>query len=276
VLDNSQPAREPQVRGYRAPALEKGLDILELLAGEPQGLSQNQIGRKLGRSVSEIFRMLTALERRGYILRKRPDDVYRLTMRLFELAHRHPPTERLLAEALPVMHHLAERVEAACHLAVYHDRRLLIIARVESPAPVGYAVRLGAQFPLANRASGRVLLAFQPSEIRQRWLKDMAETEAGPVDPGLLSRRLDAIRARGFERSASDTVPGVTDFSSPILDRTGFAIAALTVPYLALRGSRPDFRAISADVADAANRISELLGGGAVTAPGRSGDDVPG
>ena len=43
---------------YSAPALEKGLDILELLSKQEAGLTQSEISRALGRSVSEIFRML--------------------------------------------------------------------------------------------------------------------------------------------------------------------------------------------------------------------------
>jgi len=53
---------------YTAPALEKGLDILELLAGEGGGLLQNAIAQRLSRSATELFRMLSVLERRGYVL----------------------------------------------------------------------------------------------------------------------------------------------------------------------------------------------------------------
>jgi DNA-binding IclR family transcriptional regulator len=52
---------------YPVPALEKGLDLLEFLSaqGVPQSLAD--LARGLGRSASEIFRMLNCLERRGYI-----------------------------------------------------------------------------------------------------------------------------------------------------------------------------------------------------------------
>ncbi len=43
-------------KDYTAPALEKGLDILELLAVSPIGLSQAEIATKLKRSVNEIYR----------------------------------------------------------------------------------------------------------------------------------------------------------------------------------------------------------------------------
>ena len=63
----SLPIRSPSAARYAAPALEKGLDILEAFASEPAGLTGSEVARRLGRSVGEIFRMLVCLERRGYI-----------------------------------------------------------------------------------------------------------------------------------------------------------------------------------------------------------------
>ena len=50
---------------YTTPALEKGLDILELFASTSDELSKREVARRLGRTVSEIFRMLVCLEERG-------------------------------------------------------------------------------------------------------------------------------------------------------------------------------------------------------------------
>ena len=46
------------MRTYAVPALEKGLDLFEALAGQPEPRSQSDLARALGRSPSEIFRML--------------------------------------------------------------------------------------------------------------------------------------------------------------------------------------------------------------------------
>ena len=63
---------------YRAPALDKGLDILELLAGTEDGLSQAEIAKSLDRSPNEIYRMLDRLVRRAYV-RRTSADRYELT-----------------------------------------------------------------------------------------------------------------------------------------------------------------------------------------------------
>ena len=46
---------------YTAPALEKGLDILELLASVSEALTHSEIASRLGRTLTEVFRMLVCL-----------------------------------------------------------------------------------------------------------------------------------------------------------------------------------------------------------------------
>jgi len=46
---------------YTAPALEKGLDILELLASVSEALTHSEIASRLGRTITEVFRMLVCL-----------------------------------------------------------------------------------------------------------------------------------------------------------------------------------------------------------------------
>ena len=102
-------------------------------------------------------------------------------------------TERLVATALPVMRDLAGAIGQSCHLAVHDDGRILVLCRVESPQPWGLTVRVGAAYAMTANASGRVLLAFQPPDIRARWL---ARARAREGDSGTGGRG-----SRGSPRS---------------------------------------------------------------------------
>lgn len=217
---------------YGAPALEKGLDILELLAGESQGLTQARIAERLGRSVGEIFRMLIALEQRRYIALKRPEDHYVLTLKLFEISHRHPPTKRLIDEALPLLHEIARETEQSCHLAVHRDGAILIIAQVDTPGSVNFAVRLGSHFDLVNTASGRILLAFQSPDERGRMLANRRSRGAEEYDEQALEPVLSAVRERGYVEMASTTHRGIRNLGYPVFDFSGAAIAALSMPFM--------------------------------------------
>ena len=246
--------------GYSAPALEKGLDIVELLAEEESGLVQNEIAQRLGRSVGQIFRMLEVLEKRGYIRRSGRDGRYRLTLRLFELGHRHPPVRRLLAAALPELHQLADTTGQSVHMSVYHDSRLLVVAQVDGFRAMGFSVRLGAHFPFRpDRVSARVITAFQEAGRRERLLAELA-AGMGKAERTALERVLAKIRKDGFVAAPSDTVTGVVDLCHPILDANGAAVAGMTVPYVRMRDNPAPQVETQRAAAATAGRISAALG----------------
>ena len=102
---------------YRAPALEKGLDILELLVAEHSDLSLSNIAQKLGRSTGELFRMIQVLERRGFVEQSRESGAYRLSGRLLSLGMDQPMVKTLVEIALPHMRQLSLEIGQSCHLA---------------------------------------------------------------------------------------------------------------------------------------------------------------
>lgn len=237
---------------YQAPALKKGLEILELLASADHALTMSDISIALGRSVGEIFRMLQVLEEHRYIARD--DDGYRLTNRLFALGMGRPPVRDLTVTALPVMQGLARATGQSCHLAVASGAEMVVIAGVEAPGLSGFAVRVGYRRPLHRSNSGRVLLAFQTAAVRAAMIEDV---RAGGGDPdAALIQTLDALKVEGDAVTPSPMLDGITDLSAPVLEHDA-ARAALTVPYVAGRAARvtlPECRALLRDAVRAISR----------------------
>lgn len=230
---SSQQAPESQVGdkvSYATPALEKGLDILELLAHERNGLTKSQIARALNRTVSEIFRMLICLQQRGYIVETERDS-YVLSLRLFQLVQEHPPTERLLAEALPRMHLLADKSHQSCHLGVLESGRVVILAQTNAPVSVGLYVKEGSTIDLMEAATGQVILAYMPREHRKKILHEWQRETGKKVVAGL-NAHLERIRSRGYEKRLSYQVKGVTNISVPIMGEGNRIVAALTIPFI--------------------------------------------
>jgi len=255
-------APSPTTGRYRAPALEKGLDILEQLASHPEGLSQAEVARALGRSVGEIFRMLNCLVERGYLTIQRPGDRYVLTLKLFELSHRHAPLARLLDAALPLMRALADEVHQSCHLVVTHEGRGIVIAQADAPGEIGFAVRVGSVIQLATTASGRVLLAFQNAADRKALLaRAHGATESAEA-------ALEKVKRRGYEDIESTRIRGVHDYSYPVFNHRGAAVGALTVPFIERldRAEAGGSAAVRAALLSASQRLSVLLGSGALAA----------
>ena len=229
---------------YSAPALDKALDILELLAGEAGGLTQTEIAEAVGRNVSQIYRVLATLERRGYLTRDDRSGRYVLSMALFDLAHRHPPLRGLVQLAAGPMRALADEIRQSCNLSVDDAGAVRVIAQAESPADFGYQVRVGARFPLESTATGAVLAARST---------DAAAAAASPGDAEQL--------ADGYLTRPDRLQAGITDVVVAITDRTGDTVAALTVPYIGTSYSAVDLDDVVAAARATAAEISARLGG---------------
>ncbi|GLQ10483.1 transcriptional regulator [Devosia yakushimensis] len=214
---------------YRAPALDKGLDIIELLAATADGLSQAEIAKALARSPNEIYRMLDRLVRRNYV-RRTQEDRYELTLRLFELAHARPPLQRLISQANPALRGFALRAEQAAHLVI-RDRNILVaVAQVDSPGYWNVSVRVGSRIGLLNTGSGHVFLAFATPQEQLLMLQEQDPGHPAKL-PSDIAQRLDTVRRQGYEMMPSAQVSGVHNISIPIFGPLGKVIAALTCPY---------------------------------------------
>lgn len=248
---------EDDDRRYKAPALEKGLDILELLADATDSLPLAAIAEQLDRSRGELHRMVQVLQFRGYIDQDAGSEGYRLTDRLFALGMRQPRTRNLIELALPVMRQLVQDSGESCHLAFHSRGEMVVVARVELGEQLGFSVRVGYRRPIPSTASGAVLYAFQSDEVRRRW-EGLFAPKLGKDALAAFRERADAVRTRQVELTQSPLVGSVTDISAPIM-RGGAAAAALTVPYLERREPTHSAEQVAAMVLAAADGIAQQL-----------------
>ena len=218
---------------YAVPALEKGLDILECLAAHGSAMTQSQIARTLDRGSSELFRMLTCLERRGYLYRDSFSGAYGLTLRLYELSRTHSPYQTLLRMAEGPMRELVLQTQQSCHLSVLHAQQLLVLAQEESTAPLRLSVAVGGAFSPVDTASGRLILAYRSQEDINLVLTAQPDNAAwSDVQRAHFDERLKHIHAQGFEAVSGETIAGVCDLSVLVGTPTSQVQAALTLTAL--------------------------------------------
>lgn len=250
-----------EVDRYRAPALDKGLDILELLAGVDGGLTQAEIAKRLQRSPNEFYRMLDRLVRRGYVTRLEGDR-YSLTLKLFGLAQLHQPVRRLVSYATPLMRELAETSLQANQLVVFDRGSAVVIAQQEAPGYWGISIRVGSHISLFDTGSGHVLLAFRTQAERLMMIAEQARGVERQKPSADFFARLDQVRERGYEMMSSLQTAGVYNLSAPVLGADGHAIAALTVPYITLVNApaAPDITRTIQLLLGTAEKLSQLAG----------------
>ena len=247
---------------YAVPALDKGFDVIELLAREIDGLTLNEIARLLGRTSSELFRTLNALCRRGYI-GQHDGDRYSLTLKLFELAHRHKPIKSLTAAAAPLMRELVNRSLQSCHLTVFHAGRVMVVAEIDSPERWAFGLKIGAQVGLTDTASGYVLLAFQDEAGRRAMMASHQKVE-GELDVNRMQllKVVRIVAKKGYAQIQSRQIRGVANIAFPVFNTSGNAMAVLNIPYIVRIDKKitPSIPAVREMLRETAQRLSLLMG----------------
>ncbi len=244
---------------YSAPALEKGIAIVELLADALVPMTMIEISEALNRSKHELYRMLMSLERLGW-LRRLPGEKFALTNRLFDLAMRAPPSRNLHEAALPVMRKLSEDLQQSCHMAVISGSDIVIIARMESPGLLGFAVRVGYRVPIHQSTSGRLLYGLSAAEAKRAIDRAIASVAPSKTDMADFLKDAAMAEDKNMLIAPSRTVASITDIAVPIRgDDDGHVIAALTVPFLPGSAPKNSVDEAASYLLSAAEKISQTL-----------------
>jgi len=215
---------------YNAPALDKGLDIIEYLSKEGIPLSQAEIAQGINRTPSEIYRMLVCLEERGYLLRGFNAGKYRLSLKMYSLSHTHTPFDELKRVARYPMQELSEITRQSCHLSIMNNDQLLVIYQMRSPSPVSLSIEEGTHFPLSMTTSGRTLLSLLSKEKRLAILsRDTHFTEWNKKQKEKLLATINEIEKHGYSYSKSKLTGGVTDIAIPLGSKNSNITAVLAI-----------------------------------------------
>jgi DNA-binding IclR family transcriptional regulator len=253
-------ARDTGARRYNAPALEKGLEIIEIVSAAENSIKTEEIARAAGRSRSEIYRMLQVLEAHGFIAREQNGEGYTATSKMFTLGMRKTPIAELNSAALPEMRRLSDQLAQSVGLVVPSDDQIAYIARVESARSFSLTLPLGFHRRIVLSNSGRVLFAFQPPERQLEWLAQLRQSAAPGTDLDGFVADANKARRHGWLIRPSVMVKGVTDICAPIWTANSVGCAAsLIVPLIAMIGQDHEPEEVARMTRAAADRITQVL-----------------
>ncbi|MDA5558393.1 IclR family transcriptional regulator [Shimia sp. MMG029] len=229
-----------RLQKYSAPALEKGLDILELLSLRPGvALTHADIAKGIGRSKNEIFRMMVVLEERGYICRGE-GDVFFLTPKLGELGGVRNPTGQMIDIARPLMAQLSQKIEQSNHLWVIEDSKMRVGAAASAAGSYSLALSEGVQAPVFGSSAGACFLAGLPdADARLQKLATMDEFVAAGAYAPFDKDVEDCARTDVCVLSHAENA-GIVEISAPLWTKGRTkVVGALSVPMIR-SGDRPN------------------------------------
>ncbi|MGH7763502.1 MAG: IclR family transcriptional regulator [Candidatus Dormibacteraceae bacterium] len=218
----------PRDVGVRS--VERAIAILDLLA---QGGWQTgaDLARELRVHRSTALRLLGTLERHGLVERDHRTAKYRLGHRLAQLASVVTGEFDLRYVARPVCESLAGALGETVTLDVLAGDVIVPIEQATASTSMVSVNWLGRRTPVHCTASGKVILAFAPANLRQRLLAHPLERSTAHTitDYAELDRQLASAREAGFARTFEELELGLDAIAAPVFAVDGEVVAALDV-----------------------------------------------
>lgn len=233
------PTREPCITAVPADAaqseatrtaVDKAFELLASFPGGGMTVGVSELARSTALSKSTVFRLLTTMERNGFV--ERCEGRYRLGRRLYDIgAQVYEPRPGRLNELLsPVMATLYERSRETVHLGVLHDGEVAVLGRLHGRRTTPHAVHLGARFPAHCTAMGKTMLAHDPDAADALLARGLtARTPRTIVSHNAFRTELQRVRERGIAISEQEARLGTTCVAIALLDTVKQPTAALAL-----------------------------------------------
>jgi DNA-binding IclR family transcriptional regulator len=259
----SQPVKADPKRSPGSQSLERGLDILEMIAAEGSEVGVRELARRSRISPTIVQRLVSSLASRGYIEKNSETLRYHLGHRALALGSSGERAFDFAVAARLELERLAHDYNLNGFVSVLRGGRAIYLLAVQADGPVAIKVSPGSEMPLHSTSAGKVLLAALDDGEARKLLgprKLAAITPHTITDPGMLVVALAKVRRLGFATVNEENIPGVLSVGAPIRDRTGEVVAALSVAFPKYLDAGLTLHSVEPLVTGAARRVSRTLG----------------
>lgn len=246
-----------------APALDRGLAILELLDTAPlPGLNLTEISKAIGSPKNSTSRLVQTLIGRGYLVREDETQRFRLTSKLLRLGQPRSSDVSLVECALDAMRGLRNATGETVQLGIPIGDEGVIIEKLESMQAMRIGVDIGLRFPLHNNAPGKVLLAYLAPKERESTLQRLGlerTTERTITERDSLRKECERVAQLGYGTDYGEADEGIHCVAAPVFSRPGELCATIWVSAPSRRMPKSKFAEVGSAVMQAARAIERKL-----------------
>lgn len=206
------------------------LSILDTFDQDHLELSLSEISRRAELTLSTTHRLVGELVEWG-ALERTPSGHYTIGMRVLELGSLEPQILHLQAVAGPYLSDLQAAINANVHLSIRDQLDVVYIDDLQQQQGAHVLSRLGGRWPLHTTATGMVLLAFAPPQVRDEALSGRLKryTEHTITDVEVLRKMLSEVRRTGFAVLNDSITVGACAVGLPVRGPRNREIAAVSV-----------------------------------------------
>jgi IclR family pca regulon transcriptional regulator len=231
VLAKTLPGDEPPDKNPIG-TLARGLHVLSRVAAARGPIGVTELAQRAQLDKATTYRLSCKLVTLGYLERDE-DGKFRLSLHVLDLGFAYLASLDLRTQALPEMRRLHDEYDGSITLSVLDHTDIVYVERIspkglQASMPVG----VGARLPVYCTAMGKVILANMARDRLAALLERIEYTkwtERTIATRAAFEAELQQTRERGFGVIDQEMIEGLRAVASPIFDRHGTPVAALSV-----------------------------------------------
>lgn len=243
-------------------AVLKVFAILQALSEQSEnGISEMSV--RLAMPKATVYRFLQTMLTLGYVQQEADTERYRLTMKVFELGSKALSQTDLVEVAKDHMQLLSDASGETVHLGSLIESEIIYLHKVDSRHMLGMYSRIGRRAPIHCTAIGKVLMAWESAERRDRILQNVdfkkfrEKTITNSAD---FLEELVRTHAQGYGEDREEFDDHIRCIGVPIFDRLNQPIAGLSISFPTFRFNEADAPKFIQMLKDASNAISARMG----------------
>ncbi len=249
--------REPVVR-----ALLRGLDIIEAMSGQYEGVSLSQVAEAVGLDRATARRFLLTLLNKGYL--RQSGRKFFLAPKILSLGYAYLASSPLREIAVPYLKQVAEKTQQGCSLGILDDDEVLYLGSEQSASRViARQIGAGVRLPAYCTSIGRIVLgnltaeALKGYSTRVSIVRHTVHTKTHWRD---IFAAVEQGRSQGWTFVDQEVEDGLRSIAVPIRDRDAKIIAGINVSALASRlDAKADIARSLKTLQNAATGIEQAL-----------------
>lgn len=205
-------------------SVEKALRLLQALDRQGDWIGVRELARQLSLSPPATHNLLKTLQASGFVESNPVSRQYRLGLAAIRLGSGADPLDEMRRFARPYIESLAANSDETTVVLAWQHAQAVVVDWIQAGHALAVTHSHGVIEHPMGLASGRVLLAFQEPEVRQRHVMAENLAQLGANSPRTATEALallEQVAADGYAITENVGDSGVVAVGAPVFDATG-------------------------------------------------------
>jgi len=211
-------------------SLEKGLLVIEAFDANRPRLTLSDVARLTGISRAAARRYLLTLTKLNYA--DFDGRYFSLSPRILRLGYAYLSSASLPARVQPFLERISEETGESSSAAILDGDDIVYIARSATRRIMSIGLGVGSRLPAYCTSLGRAILAYQPEEELEAYLRRVQLEPRTPktvTNKAKLREILESVRTQGYSLVNEELEFGLRSIAVPVVQKNGQVTIALNL-----------------------------------------------